>query len=221
MMSLAEVAAAQGDIGESRRLYQEVLEWARAGQDAHRRWNALKGLARLEYLEGDHGRARAMCLECMEAFEETGEKAGVAACLSQLAQIAAARGDYAVARQRLQQSLRLYGDLNLVAQQGLVVWCFACLAAREGRFHDAARLIGVEEAVRDQLGTTVQAAYRTEYQEFLEMTRRALGESAFQQGRHEGRESPLASVVRQLLVEGAESTPGPARHGTERRAARS
>jgi predicted ATPase/DNA-binding SARP family transcriptional activator len=226
MMSLAEVVAAQGDMDEARRLYREVLEWARAGQDAHRSTNALKGLARLEYLDGRYAPARSMCLECMAAFEETGERAGIAACLSLLGQIAAARGDYALARQRLQQSLRLYADLNLVAEQGVVVWCFACLAAREGRFDDAARLMGAEEGVRDRLGTTVQAAYRAEHTRFLETTRAALGEAAFAEAWEEGRGTSLEVVVRQLLFVASGDVPAASKMNSGgssrgRRAARS
>lgn len=106
--------------------YTEGRTWMRgavaAGADAPAGLRApvLAGLGMLSFLQCDYDVARGKLTQALALYEQLGDAAGTASCLSRLGSIARELGDYATAESRHRRSLELaegLGDEQLVATE--------------------------------------------------------------------------------------------------------
>jgi predicted ATPase/class 3 adenylate cyclase/DNA-binding CsgD family transcriptional regulator len=122
------------------------LEWARAeskGVTAPAQVKVLMAAAYLlDHLEHDTDRAEALYEESLVLYQTLGDMAGTALALSQLGEIAASRGHFAVANTRTEEALALYREMG--DKQG-IAWSLNNLAdivSQQGKY---ARAISLNE----------------------------------------------------------------------------
>jgi DNA-binding CsgD family transcriptional regulator/tetratricopeptide (TPR) repeat protein len=117
--SLGQVARRQGDYASARRRFEEALAIARAhgGSTA----DSLSSLAYLARLQGDYEAARALHEAQLAAWQERGERRGVALSLAHLGAVDLDQGAWASAGARFQEALSLQLEAS---EQSSSAWSF-------------------------------------------------------------------------------------------------
>jgi predicted ATPase/DNA-binding CsgD family transcriptional regulator len=124
------------------------------------RAKALNAAGMLAYLQDDHERAEALCLESLALFREleagspgeTTYKRGIASSIIRLGQVAKARRDYAVARSLLEESLAIskeVDDKRSIADAHLLL---ARTAINQGEYARACSLLEDGLALSREMG---------------------------------------------------------------------
>lgn len=174
---------------------------------------ALKNLAFVSLLGGDHAEADALFERALVRFREQGNTYGTAVTLINMAKAARVRGDFA-------RAAMLYGEaLALRWEQGdrvCVVSCLRGLALIADHLRlpeKAVRLLGAEHALRAAIGAGESRS--SSHANVLDAARRTLDEAAFGSAWSSGRALPLADAVAEALAVvdlTPRATPFPARN---------
>ncbi|HEU5422149.1 MAG TPA: helix-turn-helix domain-containing protein [Nitrolancea sp.] len=203
-----------GIIAEDSGAYVQATQWLDEAvavhhtvDDRHEEAVTRFHLGIVAYGQGDYRRAEAQCLGARVLAREVGNRpAGRMAALV-LAHVAIAVGDLRQAAGWCREVLaipdefggfvarweggRLEGPSRLVAGVAL-------LAAAQGAALRAARLFGMAEAARTQIGLVPTLPERAVYARAIEAAKRTVGETSFAQavdaGRHASAEQVLAEV---------------------------
>jgi hypothetical protein len=125
----------------------------------------------------------------------------MSAVLVNLAVVARERGQPARALELLGESLALKQQAD-DRSGGLarLVEVLAGTLGDQGQAHQAARLFGAAETLRQEIGAPVPPDERPEYERDVSHLRGSLDAAAFDQAWAEGRASPLERVVGQALA---------------------
>ncbi len=122
--------------------------------------------------------------------------------LGTLAWAALRQADYQRARMLLSESLTLRKELG---DKGGIAWCLekeAEMAAAEGNWERAVRLLGIANSLRASVNAAIDLADQPEHQRRLGALRAQLGEPAFAAAWDEGR----AMTVEQAITYALEAT---------------
>jgi tetratricopeptide (TPR) repeat protein len=147
----------------------------------------MNNLGDVAYHRGDYDKARALYDESLSIKRRIGDKFGIAYSLRSLANVMYRQGDQASARALYAESLerrRTLGERSGIAEclEGL-----AAVATAEGRYERSATLFAAADALRENLGTPVPPADRTEHQRVLADVRASLGQVLFDNAWARGR----------------------------------
>ena len=148
--------------------------------------------------------------EAVALFRQEGYRFGAAHALTNLAEIALARGDHARAAALWQEEI---GQTWYATGLTRCLMGLAEIAAAIGQMQWAARLLGAAEANRELLGTTLMPRELAGYEKNVDTLRAALGEAAFVAAWAEGRRmSPDEARAEAIWVMDAiQKAPGPGR----------
>ena len=200
LTNLGVVATDQGDYRAARALHQESLAHFRGLGERRGIAASLTNLADVTYLERDYPIARALHEESAAIFRELGDRPALATSLSNLGDVACAQSDYDSARAFHQESLeiqRAQGDRARIAPalEGLAE--VAVAFSMPGR---AARLLGVAERLREDIGAPRSPVERPQYDRAVSAARAGLGDDAtFDTAWREGRAMPLEEAIEYAL----------------------
>jgi DNA-binding CsgD family transcriptional regulator len=127
-----------GDAARARRVFQQARERAGGGE-------ALEGLARVEYLDGNFGLAVERWEQAYAAYRAEGDHVGSVRCARNLGYMhGAVMGDRAVMSGWLSRAQTLLGDAPDSLEAGWVALCVGMFSAdrqvREARFREALAL---------------------------------------------------------------------------------
>jgi non-specific serine/threonine protein kinase len=189
------IAYESGDLARAEAMITEALAYHRAhGPHNDTAW-ALRHLGIVAGLRGDHDRAVPMLEEALVIFRENGDHAGVASTLVRLGWTHLQRGDLSQAATRLAESLELgwAGGYRTV-----LIWSFsfvARLATHRGQPEAAARLFGVEAALRVAIGEPLPDAERTAYDAAVALARAVLPAGEFAAAWAAGKALPLDEAI--------------------------
>jgi tetratricopeptide (TPR) repeat protein len=177
---LGAVSFYRGDFDEALVLLEQSLAIAR---ETGNPWLASVSLALegiLALHRGDARRALALCEEGLALARRVGEKWATGQVLYNLGLAHMALGDPARAAACFVEGVELfYRDLNNYLGLSLAVDGLAGVAAAQGDFPRAARLLGAGKAVRDAVHAPVPPAYEPDHQRIHDAARRGLEEAAF------------------------------------------
>ena len=169
----AAMAARQGRLREAQRTYQAALDILRDNNlwgVAH----TLYGMGVLAHARGDLDAAAAHFTGALPTFREMNARPDEARCLAGLGRIATERHDYAEARERLTESLRLSRATGQRLAMARGLEAFATLAAAEGHPERTVRLAGAALELRAAIGQSSPSA-DTRLDDLLEPARKVLG----------------------------------------------
>jgi non-specific serine/threonine protein kinase len=181
---LGFVAGDRGDYARATALFDEVLAMGPGLALPSRTAWTMRNLGRLALLSGDIKAATDWQEQALAIFRQEDHRFGVAYVLSELADIALARGEFSRAgvlwRERLGLTWDLYG--LYWALEGL-----AAVAVAQGQPQQAARFLGAAEAHRERMGI-VQAPRRLpQYEQTVAATRASLDKATLSDAWSEGR----------------------------------
>jgi non-specific serine/threonine protein kinase len=186
--NLGELASKQGDDSVAQALYEESLAMWRDQGD---RWGiatSLTCLGKVSFERGDHPAARALAEESLAIQRELGDRPGIATSLCDLGRVAREQKDLLGARRLLNESLTIrweLGDRPGIADSLEGLACVASAAGGPGR---AARIWGMAERLRDEIGSALPPRERPRHALWVATARADLGDGtafdyAWQQGR--------------------------------------
>ncbi|REF36260.1 ATP-binding protein [Thermasporomyces composti] len=180
LASLEEALAAQRDVGDRHGVALTLL------------WMVL-----VHSLRGDSQAATRRAQECLEVCDAAGDVWHKAYALVMLGIEAWRSGNTPRATSAVRESLRLHHSLDNRFGVVLALEVSAWIAATDGRYDRAARLLGALGARRKSLRASMPSyGYLARYHnECVERTRQALGEEAYEEALRHGAELSLEQAV--------------------------
>jgi predicted ATPase/DNA-binding CsgD family transcriptional regulator/tetratricopeptide (TPR) repeat protein len=153
----AVVIAAQGDLAEAEKVFQQALDVLRDNNG----WgvaNVLYGLGRIARTRHDLSAAAEYFRTALTIYRQIDARPEMARCLAGIGRIALTRGDLPAAMDSLTESMRL----SLATGQRLAVarglQAMAALASALGEAPQAVRLAGAAQAASEAMGSQPSAA---------------------------------------------------------------
>lgn len=140
---------------------------------------ATGNLGDLAFFQGDRATARVYWAQALAAYRELQDDYSVAIYLNNLGELARLRGDNAEAEDSFRQSLRLFHKLEARTLIVPVLLNLAQMAWLQGRPERAARLLGAEERLRQEVGSRLTPDTQTDYEGLLPQLQVSLGDAAF------------------------------------------
>jgi tetratricopeptide (TPR) repeat protein len=202
---LGVAAFTQGDYAMARPFLGESVTLLRAQRDKRDLALFLSYLGRVTRHERDYQQAAALFEESLALYEELGNKPGVARLLRILGKMGCDKGDYGQAEAYLKESLVLMQEIKNRKGIASVLEGFATLTVAQQQARLAARLLGVTEVLREDIGAPVPFDERAEYEKTVAAARKVLGEEAFAREWAEGRATPMEQTITDVLKMGGEA----------------
>lgn len=212
---LVGVSLIEGNIDEAERLSESCCPLWQAEGSVIGRFHWLTWRAYIARSRQDYALAATLLEEALGLARAQQDPWAIATCLRALGASEVGRGDSGRAEALLRESLAMRCEMRHERGVTDCVEGLAWTAAAAGRGERAARLLGAAEARREDSGTPLLLAWRSDHERALEATRVLLGEARLSQIWKEGRRTPPGAAIRYAL-EG--DTGSPARP-TGRRAA--
>src|SRR5581483_11257045 len=184
--TLAELAAAASDYGESARLFERGLELRRALGDKRLVANSLLGLGRIELLRGDLQHASALLEEALALARSVKDTWSISVALTNLGRLQLLAAEPSGARNLFLDGLGLARERNDRRTAADLVQGLAAAAGLEGGLEDAARLAGAADLLRSTTGAAASPLEKLIDERFLAPVRTSLGEgygAAYERGR--------------------------------------
>ncbi len=140
-----------GSAGEGRARLEELLSHAGAAPVELRAW-AIRAAAALAHQQGYPERAEKLIRECQALFRQIGNRAGIAASLHLLGNVALMQSDYAVALDNYVEALALYRQEGNLLSQASVLMNMGLIAKDQGDYQRSMTLYEESRALHEQLG---------------------------------------------------------------------
>ncbi|HQR11914.1 MAG TPA: tetratricopeptide repeat protein [Casimicrobiaceae bacterium] len=198
--NLGSVTLQQCDYPAARALYEECLAIFRKLGDRWAIAGALGNLGVAANGQGDFPAARSLHTETLTIRRELGDRRGIAASLGNLASVARDQGENAAARSCYEESMAIFQELGdrwgmVYSLEGL-----ADVASDLAEPRRAARLWGVAESQREEIGAPMPPSDRRHHDGQVAIARATLGNDiAFDREWQEGRAMPLEQAVEYAL----------------------
>ncbi|HEX7170917.1 MAG TPA: BTAD domain-containing putative transcriptional regulator, partial [Rubrobacter sp.] len=210
--SLGVLASAKGDSEQSISYFSEALVLSRGIGNVRRTATSLGNLGNTKLVHGSPERAAVLLDESLVLFREIGDNSNIAISLMHSALAALARGDHGRVRVLSEESLEL---LQRAEDRQHIADCLEIMAGGAGArdmAQSAARLWGVAEALREEIGVPLQPEHRKILGPYLAAARASLSEAAWQVALAEGRAMlPEQAIEYSLREEDPVSPPPPTR----------
>jgi tetratricopeptide (TPR) repeat protein len=194
-VNLGVVATHRGDFALARERLTEAVHLARDIGDRNAVVHALVNLGYDCTLRGELTGATAIFEEVLATARAYGLKKHLAYALENLGNVSVLQGDYDRATARLRQSITLGRELS---DQHLLLYALGDLtklAAAQGMPERAARLDGVVNGLRAQLGVSTAPAENEDREYAVRRARETLGALTYERLFADGRTLPLDEAL--------------------------
>jgi predicted ATPase/transcriptional regulator with XRE-family HTH domain len=199
--NLALVSMDQGHFTQAAELLEESLALRRRLEDHSGIAAVLSNLGLVEMYRSEFGRAVQLFEESLAIRRRSGDRVGCAIALCNMGEASRRQADYARARTFFVEAIRSLEDLDdpdlLLGSLGGL----ATIAAIQEQPEYAARLFGVEEALRESLGMPLPPVDQEEYARHVAGVRDLMDESTFRRAWAEGRSMTIEEAVRYAVSE--------------------
>jgi non-specific serine/threonine protein kinase len=165
---------------------------------------AFSGLGEIAIRQGHLERAESCLQQGLALNREYGYKWGSGAVLGSLGWVALRQRNFQRTRELLAESLALRLETG---DQGGMAWCLEKLAEAahlQGRPETAVKIFGAAAALRASIGSVIDLADRSHYDQLNAELRSALGARAFAAGRAAGEALSLQEAIDVALAEPTE-----------------
>ncbi|HVF00775.1 MAG TPA: helix-turn-helix domain-containing protein [Rubrobacteraceae bacterium] len=159
-------------------------------------------LGTLLLIQSDHDRAAATMEEGLTLARKLGDRLGISNALYSLAQVAQAKGDHDRAARRFEEGVALSEEMGDRANLGYFLEGLAVVAGVRGEAERSVCLFGAAEGLLEAVEAPVYDYFepnRSLYERTKAAVRSRLGESAFEEGRAEGRAMDYEQAVGYVL----------------------
>ena len=196
---LGIVAANQGFYEEARGCYEESLRLRRQQQDKWGIAASLNNLGQLARKMGELDHARELLSQTLTLRRELRDRRNVGITLNVLGLIAWQQGDTDTAHACFSESLLLFVGLNDRRSVAYGLEMAARLAVSQAQWTRAARLNGAADELRTQIASPLPPLEQQELEHDLRPALDALGASAYDSTRKEGRYLTLEQSLKEAL----------------------
>jgi predicted ATPase/transcriptional regulator with XRE-family HTH domain len=195
---LGKIRLEQGDAAGAAALLEEsLLLYQRLG-NSNEITTVLAYLGWVAELQGDYQRANARYAEALARRQQMGDRRGIAAMLAILGNVALKQGDIAQAVALQTESLDIYRVIWWRPGIGWALQAFGTIAGMLGQADRAARLLGAEEALRDEDGYKIVVTTRDQYDHILTSIQATLGTEVFATAWSAGRAMTLDQALAEV-----------------------
>jgi non-specific serine/threonine protein kinase len=169
-----------GEHGLAGTLFEKSLKIAREINDKWLISFTLHFTAIGTSFRSDYELARSQFEECIGLIKDGfGNLPGIAFSLFHLGRIARIHGDYTSAHAHLAEGIQMFLQIGDRRGLGYSLSGFACLAFAQEEIIQAARLFGAVDAIREELGSLLEAILQAEYEQAKNATQELLGDEDF------------------------------------------
>lgn len=193
--NLGILAHHQGWFDRARAYLEESLAIFRALGEPLVVGIVLSNLANVAGDEGQYGVAEALYEEALEIARSLGDQPGIGVVLSSLAYVRLRQGARGPAQAALVEALRVLGALNDRLKLAECLGTLALLLEAEAQPADAARVLGAEEALFEELDVPILAKEQAEHDALVARLSAALGPEVYAKSWNQGRGEGWATVV--------------------------
>lgn len=207
--AMQDVADVLNDIGynildqqrcdEAEPFFEESLSISRALNYTRGISIALSGLGRVALYQNDYVQARRLFGESLTLDRASSRKYNIVIDLCNLGLAALFEEDDLNAHRWFRESLVLALELGDKEDVASCLEGLAAIASRRSQPAQAAKLFGVAEKLRHQIGVPMPAPYQAHYERMKAHARARLGESAFEAAWAEGQTMTLEQAVADAL----------------------
>jgi tetratricopeptide (TPR) repeat protein len=184
----------QGDIASARALFEESLAISQEVGNRMGISHSLADLGTVAFEKGDYPAAGALYQKSLAISRELGNRLGIAHTLDNLGEVAFEQGDYPAARKLFKEGLVIWRELGNRAGIADSLEALAAVVAGLGGSLRAARIWGVAERLREEIGSPLLE--RPRYDRRVAAARAALGDdAAFERAWKEGRALTLEQAI--------------------------
>ncbi len=177
--NLGSMLTTLADFDNARAAIEESLALSRELGDRQCIGLATGNLGDLAFFQGDRETARLYWSQALAAYRELQDDYSIAIYLNNLGELARLRGDTAEAEDDFRQSLRLFHQLEARTLIVPVLLNLAQMAWLQRHPERAARLLGAEECLRQEIGSQLPPDTRADYDDLLPQLRDTLGDDPF------------------------------------------
>lgn len=189
-----------GDFEGGERFYRESLVLRRQLGDDSGIATSLYNLADLLHHQGKDEEAMVYLSESLTIFRRLQYTLAIAIVLHLSGTIALWRHDLETALTHLRESLILFQELGAHHYLAAVLESFAGASGLCGEAHQAARLLGAAETLREEIGAALNITEREDYARLVTVAQQDLDGSAFATARQAGRAMALEQAVALALT---------------------
>ena len=206
LSNLGIVAEAAGDYGTAMAFSERALAIRREIGDERGVGVSLGNTGMIALHLHDAGKAETLFEEGIRVSARVGDATQVAVTRNNLGNAARDRGDFEAARREYLAAATGYRDLDDQWGLSYLLEDVAVMAACEGSFEPAFRLMGVSEALRERIGSPRPPGLVAELDAQLAAAREALGDARWRAEIEGGRGMDLASAL-DLVARMCQETP--------------
>jgi predicted ATPase/DNA-binding SARP family transcriptional activator len=183
-------------------LFGKCLEIAKKIDDKWIISFALHFIAVGTSFQGNYDLARSQFGEHIQLTHEgMGNAQGIGFSLFHLGRIDRLQGNFVSAQVNFSESIKLFWHIGDKRGLGYSLFGFACLAQVLEEPDRAARLFGVVDSIRENLGTLLEAILQSEYEQAKAAIQDVLGEESLQTAWSEGYKMTLGEAVQYALTQ--------------------
>jgi predicted ATPase len=175
----AHIAADRGDYPRARQLWERDLEAKRAAGDRVGVARTLNNLGHVAFFVGDTVGAADLMDKALALIRDTSDKGSTAQILESRAEVALAQGVPSLARNCLTECYHLLQEVGERFRTCEVLWGLAEVAAAEGDVLEAARLLGAEETLRQEVARVLRRSERERLERVVRLARADADAGAF------------------------------------------
>ena len=203
--NLGMVARSQGDNASARTLYEDSLAIKRELGDQWGVGASLNNLGNLAADQGDFPASRPLHEESLAIWRKLGDRGSIATALENLGHVAYEQGDLASARALHVESLTMRRQLGDKLGMVVSLEMLAAVAGLLGAPQRAARIWGVTERLRAEIGSPLQPKDRSRHDQHVAAVRAASSDSAaFDRAWQEGGVLTVEQAMELALAEAVE-----------------
>ena len=189
------IAAIRGDDARATALNREALVHAEEAGDRSNAADIRATLAFATFFAGEHAEGLALLSGAVAVARESGNALRVAGLVLGLGVLSHLSGDRAAAHRHLAEAITIARDVGSRGLQAESLLATALVAAREGSFERAARLIGAAARLREGFETRSPIELVGRLGDPESEAKRALGETGFGDERAEGYAMPSEAAI--------------------------
>ncbi len=194
LANLGNAANDRADYAAGLAFHEQALATFRLANDTGGIADSLHNLGNVAYFQEEYDRAIALWHESLALERTMGRLQGVAGSLVNLGIVAQARGDDKAAAPMLEEALAHFIRSGMKDGASVCLETLALLAAPT-RPGPAARLLGMADALRADIGARPHDTGETSQGRVKATLRAALGDAAFERALAEGRAASLADAL--------------------------
>lgn len=201
LVNLAILAYWSGDYAGAIRYGNESIAVPSTDGNLRRNAYALDTIGMAQFKQSRLEEAMETLQQSAQLLQPVGDKRGIAMVLNDMGDVARAQKNFAAARGCYGEALQLCLQTGEKRRAAFLLESLAAVLSRSNGDLRAAKLLGSADALRQQIGTPLYDAERTDYDALMQHLRAVLSEAEFENAWAQGKALVLEDAIALALEE--------------------